>query len=175
MIRYDNASCAVAEKNSQTPREVLVSGSNGQVRILSRQDQIAPVNAGACIVYSFQTLPDQVGRASFGDFDSLTEELSKDVDAQRMLAEGRQWTAETFYGDDPSTLTTLRLAAGLSQRQLGQACGLNQPHISRSEAGRHEPGIALAAVMAKALNVSLDVFAEAWQNTRKRFEAGATK
>lgn len=149
-------------------RAELVSGTDASVRVITHLNPIAQGATGPCVVYRFQPRPEQVEPASFSDFDDLVAELESSPESAARLAEGRRWVGATFYGDRP-TLASLRLAAGLSQRQLGHACGLDQPHVSRYESGKHEPRIALAAAMAEALGTRLEVFAQAWRNTREAF------
>jgi DNA-binding XRE family transcriptional regulator len=83
-----------------------------------------------------------------------------DIDTRQSISEAGKWVADQFYAGH-QTLTTLRLRAGLSQAELGALCGMQQPHISRYESGRHEPGVFQAAALAKALGVSLDTLVEA--------------
>ncbi len=123
-------------------------------------------------MFHIETVLDNEPReASFSDFDALVHELEGEPSTATQLSEGRKWVAEAFYSEMPS-LASLRLAAGLSQRQLGAACGIEQPHVSRYESGKHEPSISAAQSMAVALNVSLDTFFQAWQKTRSQLEGG---
>lgn len=109
--------------------------------------------------------PPAPGPATFeSGFDTLVAEMEADPAQARLLADGRRWVGQQFYG---LTLAGLRLAAGLSQRQLAEACGagIEQPHISRYESGRVEPGLNVAARLASAMGVGLDVLHAAWTNT----------
>ncbi len=101
------------------------------------------------------------------DFDALLASLEGDPDSAARLANGRQWVSQQFYADSPS-LAGLRLAAGLSQRQLADACGMQQPHVSRFESGRHEPGLDMSFRIAAALGVSMELLHAAWANTRQQ-------
>ena len=103
-------------------------------------------------------------------FDNLLAELEADPVAARQLGEGRKWVREAFYADRP-TLASLRLAIGLSQKQMGKQIGLKQPHVARLEAGLQEPKLGLAKSLAVALGVSLDALYEAWHNSRQDCEA----
>lgn len=98
-------------------------------------------------------------------FDELVAEAEADPAQAESLAAGRQWVAQAFYQDEHRTLAGLRLAAGLSQRQLGERCGLGQQHISRYESGKHQPSLDTAHEMARALAVDLDTYFTAWQAT----------
>jgi DNA-binding XRE family transcriptional regulator len=98
-------------------------------------------------------------------FDALLAEAEADPKQAEMLAAGRQWVAQAFYKDEHRTLAGLRLAAGLSQRQLGERCGIGQQHISRYESGKHKPSLDTAHQMARALGVDLDTYFNAWQAT----------
>lgn len=120
-------------------------------------------------------VPVSVAPGAYHDaFDNLLAEVEADPVASKRVSEGRRWVAQAFYGEVP-LLASLRLAAGLSQRQLGAVCGLNQPHVSRYESGRHEPGIAVAATMAQALGVDLNTFAAAWHNTQAQANHGQSE
>lgn len=96
------------------------------------------------------------------DIDDYIE--TQDPETKRAIAEQGKWVADTFYAGVPS-LAALRLRAGLSQRELATACGVQQPHVSRWESGRVEPGLIQSRRMARALGVSLDEFAEAFVNS----------
>lgn len=154
---------------------IAVHGSDGVNRIFSSSNEVVSVNPAPCVVYELKPIAEGHPRDSFSEFDRLVVSLGSDAETNALVAEGRRWVGSTFYGSESPTLATLRLAAGLSQREFGDACGLDQPHVSRSESGRHEPGLTMAAAMAKTLNVSLEVFYEAWKNTRRQLEAGGSK
>lgn len=100
-------------------------------------------------------------------FDQLLGELQAQPDTAAALADGLRWVGQQFYGQT-HTLAGLRLAAGLSQRQLALQCGIEQPHVSRYESGRHEPGLSMAGRMAAALGVSLEALLSAWHNTHQQ-------
>ena len=152
----------------------LVSATDGFVEVISRPAPIPQAGTGQCLVFQFQPREQEVRPADFSDFEGLVAELASSPELAAGLSEGRRWVGATFYGDRP-TLASLRLAAGLSQRQLGDACGLDQPHVSRYESGRHEPRIGLAGAMASALGTSIEIFAQAWRNTREAFQESEAK
>lgn len=106
----------------------------------------------------------------FVNIDDLVDEFSATEVGASAMAAGRRLVADRFYGSD-ATLSMLRMKAGLSQKQLGDACGgLEQPHVSRYESGKTEPSFAMAMKMASALGVTLDEFAAAWTRTKEQFE-----
>lgn len=94
------------------------------------------------------------------DIDDYIEQ--QDAPTKKAVADAGEWVAETLY-PGRTTLATLRLRAGLSQRELAERCGMEQPHISRYESGKHEPGVFQAQVMAGALGISLDELVAALQ------------
>lgn len=59
-------------------------------------------------------------------------------------------------GFQPARLVSARRAAGLSQRQLADATGIPQGHVSRIESGKLQPSLARLARLAVALGVSTD-------------------
>lgn len=138
--------------------------------MLSRPEPVVTLNAEPCPVYFIQpqSAP-EVEREAFSAFDQLLNELEQDRSSAEQLKIGRKWVAESFY-NEKLNLSSLRLAAGLSQKQLGELCDLEQPHVSRYESGKIEPSLRVSVVMAKALSVDLDLFASAWANSRDSYE-----
>lgn len=108
-------------------------------------------------------------RSHHSEFDKLLAEIDSEDTSRAELESARRWVAEKLY--DVPTLASLRLKAGLSQRELGARCNLEQEHVSRYESGRVEPGLVVAGELAKALGVSLDEFNEAWRSARARADA----
>ena len=50
----------------------------------------------------------------------------------------------------------LRKAAGMTQRQLGEACGLQNSHIARIEKGRYSVGFDTLQAIAESLGCTVD-------------------
>lgn len=170
-IPSDNVSLRVSEPSSPELRAVAVYGTDGSVRFLSRPVSEQSVNTKSCPVYSVEAIhASEVSREAFSSFDQLLESLEQDEAASAQLSDGRKWVASTFY--ESQTLSGLRLAAGMSQKQLGEACGIEQPHVSRYESGKHEPSLSVSVSLARALGVDLSIFAEAWANTRQALQGG---
>lgn len=108
---------------------------------------------------------------SFSEFDKLLSSLEGNHETAQKLNEARKWVANEFY-TDKLTMASLRLSAGLSQRELGQACNIEQSHVSRYESGKHEPSMSLSVKLAKALNVDVETLFMAWSNSRKASQSG---
>jgi putative transcriptional regulator len=53
-------------------------------------------------------------------------------------------------------LRDARLAAGLTQRELAERLGVEQPHIARWESGRQEPLVGMALRIAQALDTTVE-------------------
>jgi hypothetical protein len=51
------------------------------------------------------------------------------------------------------------------------SCGIRQPHVSRYEAGKHEPGLLQADRMAQVLGVSLERLAQAVRRSADKLAA----
>jgi DNA-binding XRE family transcriptional regulator len=66
--------------------------------------------------------------------------------------------AETGFG---ARLKELREAAGLTQGDLAEACGVNRFSIAKVEQGLRDPSWPLALRLARALGVSVADFAPA--------------
>ena len=64
-------------------------------------------------------------------------------------------------------LTTLRLAAGLSQSELGQLIGMKQPNVARLEKQPGDLGMAVIRKLATALATTTDRIIEAADNTNQ--------
>lgn len=166
-IRSDDESPAECAPSSLAHdlKSFRVYGTDGSERHFTRPQASVAVNAGPCPIYFIDASHASSSISeSFSDFDKLLQSVEVDPQAAASVQEGRKWVADSFYGDR-STLASLRLAAGLSQRQVAAACGIEQPHVSRYESGRHEPSLGTAQKMAAVLGVGLDVFAAAWANT----------
>ena len=53
-------------------------------------------------------------------------------------------------------LKSYRLAAGLTQEELANKCGMKKQSISRYEKSEREPNIRIASVLARELGISLE-------------------
>ncbi|MDQ8001697.1 MAG: helix-turn-helix transcriptional regulator [Pseudomonadota bacterium] len=157
MIRSGSAWLEAAEQTFPTSEQAFYWGERSTTLFASNP------NPGECVVVPFQQLQAEPRKSAVSAFDELAEE----VDTSPEVREGRRWVAEQFFADE-STLSSLRLTAGLSQAELARLCGMEQPHISRYESGRHEPGITVSKRLADALGVSLEKFAAAWANSRAK-------
>jgi len=115
-------------------------------------------------VFDFRAEDPLRARGTEDEIDLDDYVAQQDADTQREIGEASKWVADTFYSDQ-YTLASLRLRAGMTQRFLAEKCGLEQPHISRYESGRIEPGLVHAKKLAFALGVSLDEFAIAFENS----------
>ncbi|MCK9504676.1 MAG: helix-turn-helix transcriptional regulator [Porticoccaceae bacterium] len=134
--------------------------------INERQESKAK-NSASCEIINIETNKDPVSKnPCFSEFDKFIASLEEDQETAKQLSEARKWVADSFYSDQ-LTFASLRLAAGLSQRELGEACGIEQSHVSRYESGKHEPSMSLSVKMAMALGVTVDILSEAWNNSRK--------
>lgn len=64
-------------------------------------------------------------------------------------------------------LSTLRLAAGLSQSELGKLIDMKQPNVARLEKQPGDLGMTVIRKLAKALNTTTDCIMEAADNTNQ--------
>lgn len=69
--------------------------------------------------------------------------------------------------DGKAFLTTLRLAAGLSQSELGRLIDMKQPNVARLEKQPGDLGMNVISKLARALNTSTDRIIEAADNTNQ--------
>lgn len=77
------------------------------------------------------------------------------------MAEARKWLATGL--DESGTIRSLRLAAGLSQKQLAIASGMKQPNICAIETGKRRPDYGNALKIATALNIDVPAFYRAFE------------
>lgn len=97
------------------------------------------------------------------EFDAFMADLEKDPAHAAGFAEARTWVADSFYAEDGVTIRTIRLRAGLTQKQLAIAIGTSQPQIAKIESGRLDPALSTCKRLSHALGVSLDVISDAME------------
>ena len=171
MIRSEFESSPVAASSSPAPR-FLVQVANkdtGSTRILERPAMPEAASSERCVLFHITPVRPPSSKEGYDDFDRLASEVVSNGQVAAEVVRGREWAASTFGNGD---LASLRLAAGLSQSELAGLCSIEQPHVSRYESGRHEPLVSTAAKMASALGVSLDVFLNAWCQSRASNDKG---
>jgi len=156
-----------AARSSRGPeyRVVIVEEGSEREKTVIASHPVAATSNGCAFYHVAPAVPKE--RKGFDDFDALALEVSGEPGLQPSLAEGRKWVADSFGNGD---LASLRLAAGLSQAEVALRCGVEQPHISRYESGRHEPLVSVAQKLAAALGVTLDDFFVAWSRSRSNHE-----
>ena len=152
---------------------IIPSGSE-LLRVLrapTGSTEVVPFNSKPLRVYDLRVQRDDElplsGQEDEFDIDSYVE--GQDEATQARVNAAGAWVANALYPGEP-TLAALRLRAGLSQADFALRCGLRQPHVSRYETGKHEPGVFQAQAMANALGVSLDVLVQALKQSAGRNE-----
>lgn len=88
------------------------------------------------------------------------ENFTRDLERMGLgetLRQGRKDLAALSARADAPTLRTLRLAAGLSQSDLGKKVGVGQDRISLYENGRSKPDADTLDSMRKALGVDISI------------------
>jgi DNA-binding XRE family transcriptional regulator len=68
--------------------------------------------------------------------------------------------------DGLSSLASMRLTRGLSQRQLAERIGASQPQIARLEQGKGNPEVATLRKLARELQVRIDEVLLAFERSR---------
>ena len=154
-------------ENALSPLSKMSSQPIEGVIFFSKNQENRSVNTGeSCKIFNFEANKAPASqRQSCSEFDKLLSSLEESQESASELGEARKWVADVFYVDH-LTLASLRLKAGLSQRKLGEICGIEQSHVSRYESGKHEPSFSLAMTMAKALGIDADTLLVAWGNSR---------
>lgn len=93
-------------------------------------------------------------RRGYRSVEDVARRLSGKIGEER-LREGRRCLAAA-YQDEPDSLRSLRLKAGLSQSDLAEAIGATQPHVSRIEAGKCDVQFETARRLCDALNIDMN-------------------
>jgi DNA-binding XRE family transcriptional regulator len=96
----------------------------------------------------------------FGRLDDLLDELEADPELSAGLSKARRELATQLV--DQTSLAALRLAQGLSQKDVADALGTFQPAISRLEAGDHEPKLGTLRRLATILKVDMNTLDRAF-------------
>lgn len=95
--------------------------------------------------------------------DKIVAKFERDPAAKEELRRGRQWVAETVLAGQPQSLRVLRLRKGMSQAQLAEAIGTQQPHIARIERGQADVRLETCRRIAQVLGVDLNTLDQALQ------------
>lgn len=95
------------------------------------------------------------------DLLDIDEFFASQYDDAGYVVEARARLAEHVADEHGSrSLKALRLSRGLSQADLAEAAGTNQPHIARIESGATGINFATAMRISRALSISSDELAE---------------
>jgi len=99
--------------------------------------------------------------AKHTSISELAAEWEQDAETCAALEEGRQWVADTFYGEDGDTVRTLRLRKGWSQTRLGEELATSQSHVARIERGTENLTIETCRKLSRALGIDLNTLDQA--------------
>lgn len=97
--------------------------------------------------------------------------LSANPQRAAALQRARQKISREIDANSIFSITKLRLNAGLSQAELANMMGTQQPAIARLEKGVSEPKLSTMEKLAEIFGVSVEEVVRAFINTRKRHEA----
>lgn len=86
--------------------------------------------------------------------DDFVAELESDPEWAAELEQSRMELAKQL--GDVASLASMRLARGLSQRELARRIGASQPQIARLELGQGNPGVATLRKLANELGVRIE-------------------
>ena len=116
-----------------------------------------------CQVFAFEayTAPRPSTPAKHTTIRELVSQWEKNEKRRVALEEGRQWVAETFYGEDGDTVRTLRLRKGWSQSRLAKALETSQSHVARIERGTENLTIETCRKISKALEIDMNTLDQA--------------
>ena len=88
--------------------------------------------------------------------DEIVAKFDRDPALKQEMRSARRWVADTVLAGKPVALRTLRLRMGLSQAQLAEAIGTQQPHVARIEGGQADLRLETCRRIAEALDVDLN-------------------
>lgn len=98
---------------------------------------------------------------AYTTIDDLVADFERDPAMRGELLDARRWVADSVLAGKPVTLRTLRLRKGLSQAQLAEAIGTQQPHIARIESGQADMRLETCRRIAQVLGVDLNTLDQA--------------
>lgn len=101
--------------------------------------------------------------------DSVVRRWERDPERSAELAQARKHLGRSLYADKGGTLTSLRLASGLSQAQLAARMQTSQSYIARIERGQNDPTTDVVERIAVALGVESSVAFAAVRRQRELF------
>lgn len=96
--------------------------------------------------------------------DDFVAELESDPEWADELARSRMELAAQSKND--GSLASMRLARGLSQRELARRIGASQPQIARLELGQGNPGVSTLRKLARELGVRIEQVLLAFEKTQ---------
>lgn len=131
----------------------------------------SPRSAKANITYLEVNAAKPISIPNTTSIDDLVKEFETDGEMATAIAQARSNLAETLYGHEPITFSSIRLSAGLSQAQLAARAETSQPYIARIEAGKNDPGTDVIARIANALQKEESLVFTAIRNQRKMRES----
>ncbi len=143
---------SVSASSAPTKRFEKVFGESGAATSRTR-----------CQVFAFEaySTPSPQAPSKHSSISQLAAEWEQDAEGRAALEEGRQWVADTFYGDDGDTVRALRLRKGWSQARLAEALATSQPHVARIERGTENLTIETCRKLARALGIDLNTLDQA--------------
>lgn len=97
----------------------------------------------------------------YKSIDEIMAKFERDPAMKEELRDARRWVADTVLAGKPVTMRTLRLRKGLSQAQLAEAIGTQQPHVVRIERGQADPQLGTCRRIARALGIDLNTLDQA--------------
>lgn len=112
---------------------------------------LAPGPAEAIVPNGYRTISEIVSR------------MERNPAVRKELPDARRWVADAMLGGKPVTMRTLRLRKGMSQAQLAEAIGTQQPHVARIESGQADLRLETFRRIAEVLGVDLNTLNQALQ------------
>ena len=104
--------------------------------------------------------------AGYESLEDVIAEFERDPEFRKEMRNARAWMADTVMRGEAITLRTLRLRQGMSQAQLAESIGTQQPHIARIERGHTDLRLETCRKLAVSLGVDLNTLDQALQRKK---------
>ncbi len=139
-------------QTSESAARVSLSVSSVTTRPAQVIPLIVPASVEAPVPPGYRTI------------DEVVAKFERDPVMRQELPDARRWVADTVLAGKPVTMRTLRLRKGLSQAQLAEAIGTQQPHVARIESGQADLRLETCRRIARVLGVDLNTLDQALQD-----------
>lgn len=143
------------------------TGVGSLIKLRGNGEVIVSATTGSIVIKREFHIPPPEARPGTTSLEDVIDELSEDDEEFiALMKEMRQEAARELHSSQAPTMSSLRLAAGLSQKELAEKIQSSQSYIAKIEAGRNDPSTDAIEKIALALSVNSEVLFTAIRNQR---------